>query len=85
MHNLIYVPKNMRNKIIWMHHNQPMFGHLGNEKTTEQIAQNYYFLNIWQTIIHYVKNYETCIRNKPIRHLPYRKMQSADTPLRPWQ
>ena len=38
MHNLIYVPKSMRNKIIQMHHNQPMFGHLGNKKTTEQIA-----------------------------------------------
>ena len=46
MHNLIYVPKSMRNKIIQMHHNQPIFGHLGNKKTTEQIAQNYYFLNI---------------------------------------
>ena len=38
MHNLIYVPKSMRNEIIQMHHNQPMFRHLGNEKTTEQIA-----------------------------------------------
>ena len=47
MHNLIYVSKSMRNKIIWMHHNQLMFGHLGNKKTIKQIAQNYYFLNIW--------------------------------------
>ena len=38
MHNLIYVPKSMRNEIIRMHHDQPIFGHLGNEKTTEQIA-----------------------------------------------
>ena len=46
MHNLIYVPKSMRNKIIQMHHDQPMFRHLGNEKMTKQIAQNYYFPNI---------------------------------------
>ena len=38
IHNLIYVPKSMRNKIIQTHHDQPMFGHLGNKKTTEQIA-----------------------------------------------
>ena len=38
MHNLIYMPKSMRNKIIQMHHDQPMFGHLGNEKTTEEIV-----------------------------------------------
>ena len=46
MHNLIYVPKSMRNEIIQMHHDQPMFGHLGNKKTMEQIAWNYYFPNI---------------------------------------
>ena len=32
-----------------------------------------------------MKSYETCIRNKPIRHPPYGKMQSANAPLRPWQ
>ena len=85
MHNLIYMLKSMRNKIIQMHHDQPIFGHLRNKKTTEQITQNYYFLNIQQTVTYYVKNYETCIRNKPIRHPSYGKMQSADTLLRPWQ
>ena len=32
-----------------------------------------------------MKNCETCIRNKPTRHPPYGKMQSADAPSRPWQ
>ena len=85
MHNLIYMPKSMRNEIIWMHHNQPMFGHLGNKKTMEQIAQNYYFLNIWQAVIHYVKNCEMCMRNKLTRHPPFGKLQSANAPSRPWQ
>ena len=35
IHNLIYMPKSMRNKIIQMHHDQPIFRHLGNKKTTE--------------------------------------------------
>ena len=50
MHNLIYIPKSMRNKIITLHHNLPLHGHPGIEKTAEKIAQNYYFSNLRKTV-----------------------------------
>ena len=64
MHNLIYISKNMRNEIMASHHDLPLYRHLGTEKTAEKIAQNYYFLNLRKTVQNYVKNCETCIRDK---------------------
>ena len=38
MHKLIYVSKSMRKEILTMHHDTPLHGHMGTEKTAEQIA-----------------------------------------------
>ena len=61
MHNLIYIPKSMRNKVMTLHHDSPLHRHPGTEKTAEKIAQNYYFLNLRKTVQRYVKNYKICI------------------------
>ena len=50
MHNLIYIPKNMRNKIIALHHNALLHRHPRTKKTVEKIAQNYYFSNLRKTV-----------------------------------
>ena len=85
MHNLIYVPKSMRNKIMALHHDSPLHRHPGTKKTAEKIAQNYYFPNLRKTVQGYVKNCEVCIQDKASRHQPYGKMQSLDTPKYPWE
>jgi hypothetical protein len=46
LRNLIYIPNCMRTKIIKQHHDNPMRGYMGMEKTTELISRNYYFLNM---------------------------------------
>jgi hypothetical protein len=46
LRNLIYIPNYIRTEIIKRHHNNPMHGHIGIEKTAELILRNYYFLNI---------------------------------------
>ena len=38
MHNLIYISKSMRNKIIALHHDSPLHGYPGTKKTAEKIA-----------------------------------------------
>ena len=38
MHNLIYMLKNMRNEIMALHHDSPLHGHPGTEKTAEKIT-----------------------------------------------
>ena len=50
MHNLIYISKSMRQEIIGIYHNSPIHRYIRIEKTAEQIARNYYFLNLIKNI-----------------------------------
>ena len=50
MHNLIYISKSMRQEIISMHHDSPVYRYIRIEKTAEQIARNYYFLNLMKNV-----------------------------------
>ena len=61
------------------------FMNMRTEKTTEQITQNYYFLNLQKAVKNYVRNCETCIQNKSARHQSYEKMQSADASKQSWK
>jgi hypothetical protein len=46
LRNLIYIPDCIRTEIIKQHHNDPIYRHIGTEKTAELILRNYYFPNI---------------------------------------
>ena len=81
--NLIWVPQKLRNMIIQEHYDNPTRGYFGIEKTSEQIARNYYFPNMAKQVRKYIDKCETYIRDKPARHKPYRLMQSPDAPSRP--
>jgi hypothetical protein len=85
LRNLIYIPNCMRTKIIKQHHDDPMHGHIGIEKTAELILRNYYFLNMRRKVQSYIQQCKTCIRDKPARHQPYGKLQSPEALKRPWE
>jgi transposase InsO family protein len=85
LRGLIYIPECMRSEIIARHHDDPMHGHMGTEKTAEAISRNYYFPNMRRKVQGYIHQCETCIRDKPARHQPYGKMQSPETPKKPWE
>ena len=38
MHNLIYIPKSMRNEVMAIHHDSSLYRHPGTEKTAEKIV-----------------------------------------------
>ncbi len=42
----LYVPKVIRSELINRHHNNPLVGHFGIEKTFELIARKYYWLTL---------------------------------------
>jgi hypothetical protein len=37
-YGLIYVPRDLRDKVIKLHHNTPLYGHMGAEKTIEHVS-----------------------------------------------
>jgi transposase InsO family protein len=84
-HGLIYVPRDLRDEIIKLHHDTPLYGHMGTEKTMEHVSRNYYFPNMRKRVERYVHNCTTCQQDKPARHLPYGNLQSPQTPTKPWE
>ena len=58
------------------HHNNPLAGHFGVEKTRELIAQKYY----WPTLCHDVKDYmkgcNVYLALKAVQHKLYGNLQS---------
>ena len=72
---LPYVPEIIRTELISRHHDDPLAGYFGIEKTRELVARKYY----WETLCHDVKVYirgcDVCLASKAIRHKPYRNLQ----------
>lgn len=85
MHGLIYVPGSMQGEIIQKHHDEPTRGHLGIEKTVELITRHFYIPNVYKKVRKYIGNCDTCLRDKPTRHLPYGEMQISEVPKKPWE
>lgn len=74
LYGLIYVLVKLREEVIKKHHDDLTHGHMGIEKTVEHISRNYYFLNMNRKVRFYIQSYDTCQRNKPARHTPYREL-----------
>jgi hypothetical protein len=60
-----------------------MSGHQGIKKTHEQIARNYYMLNLQKEVTNYIKNCNSYQQNKSARHKPYGQMQILEAPKKP--
>jgi transposase InsO family protein len=84
-HGLIYVPAKLRNEVIQRHHDDATHGHMGIEKTVEHVSRNYYFPNMNRKVRFYIRECDTCQRNKPARHAPYGELQISETPKKPWE
>ncbi|CEL08608.1 hypothetical protein ASPCAL11756 [Aspergillus calidoustus] len=82
---LVYVPPALIPQTIREHHDAPVHGHFGIDKTCEHIARNYYFPNMRKKVERYINECETCLRDKPKRHAPYGKLQNPEVPQRPWE
>lgn len=67
---------------ISQHHDNPLAGHFGIEKTRELIARKC----DWETIRHDVKDYmkgcNICLALKAVRHKPYNDFQLLPEPTR---
>ena len=85
VHGLVYVPRSLQEEIIKAHHNEPTQGHFGIEKTMEKISRNYYIPSMHRKVKNYIRQCDSCQRNKPARHAPYGAMRTPETPTRPWE
>ena len=66
-------------------HDSPLGGHLGKQKTIEQIKRRFYWPGMDALIEKYVTSCDPCQRNKPSQQSPIGLMQPLPIPSRPWQ
>ena len=78
----LIIPNSLKNDVMETYHN--LVGHPGEQLTRIEITNRYYWLNMENEIIQFVKTCEQCQRTKP--NLKPRKppMAISDTPKGPW-
>jgi transposase InsO family protein len=85
--NCIFVPDDasMKHELLRIHHDDPLAGHFGIEKTAELLRRKFYWQKQFQDVEDYVLGCASCQRNKPLRHRPYGELASLPYPSRPWK
>ena len=82
---LSFVPKVIWTELISRHHDDPLAGHLGIDKTRELIGQKYYWPNLRKDVEVYVKGCDVCLALKAVRHKLYGDLQLLSVPIHRWK
>ena len=83
----LYVPES---NLLWMeviqkHHNTPIAGHPGYEKTLDLLQHNYYWPGMATIVKEYVTRCDTCQRFKGSNTAPAGLLHPLETPSLPWE
>ena len=83
----LYIPKDslLRTRLLHECHDAPMSGHLGKDKTTEQVKRRFYWPGMDDEIQQYVRSCDACQRNKPSQQATPGLLQPLPIPSHPWQ
>ena len=80
-----YIPETLRTEIMARHHDDPLAGPLGIEKTQELLTRKYHWDTIKVDVEKYVDACDVCMRSKSQRHKPYGSLQSLPIPSHKWK
>jgi transposase InsO family protein len=83
----LFVPNDRatRQELLRLHHDDPLAGHFGADKTSEMLRRTYYWENMEEDIRTYVRECDVCQRVKVPRRKPYGLLQSLPRPKGPWK
>jgi len=82
----VYVPKDnaLRAEIIRLYHDIPVGGHEGQWKTVELVTRNFWWPGVMKEVKQYVKEYDSCQRNKNRTEQLAGKLMPNSIPEKPW-
>ena len=82
---LPYVLEIIRSEVISRHHDDPLAGHFGIDKTRELVGRKYYWPSLRRDVESYVRGCDVCLTSKAVRHKPYGDLQSLPVPTHRWK
>ena len=82
---LLYIPKLIRTELISRHHDDPLAGHFGIEKTREFFSWKYYWPMLRNDVEDYVRECNVCLASKVVWHKPYGDLQSLPVSIYCWK
>ena len=82
---LSFVSEVIWTELISRHHDDPLAGHFGIDKTKDLIGRKYYWPSLRKDIEAYVKGCDVCLGSKAVRHKPYGDLQSLPVPTHRWK
>ena len=82
----VYVPKDekLRVEIIQLHHDIPIAGHRGQQKTVELVTRNYWWPGVTKEVKQYVEGCDQYQRMKNRAEMPVEKLRPNQVPERLW-
>ena len=82
----VYVPKDniLRAEIIRLYHNTLVGGHRGQWKTVELVTQNFWWPGVTKEVKQYIKEYNSCQKNKNHTEQLAGKLMLNLIPEKPW-
>jgi len=81
----IYVPEGeLREEVIWLHHDTPVGRHGERWKMTELVTRNYWWPGVTKEVEKYVEGCNACQRYKNRSEVPAGKLMPNAIPEKPW-
>jgi len=83
----VFIPNNeeLKEEILWTHHDAPLAGHPGRFRTQELINREYWWPNITKDVRSYVEGCETCQRTKIHCIKSKAPLYPTDIATEPWE
>jgi hypothetical protein len=81
----VYVPADLREKVLRECHSTPFSGHLGINKMYELVNRDFWWPRINSSVRAFCKSCDACQRNKGPGAVPYGLLQPLPIPESPWQ
>jgi Integrase zinc binding domain len=82
----ICIPKGpLRAQILHDHHDSPIAGHQGMERTYSAVHAHFYWPRMNNDVRDYIKSCDSCQRIKASQQVPAGLLQPLPIPLRPWE
>ena len=72
----LYILEIIRSEVINCHHDDPLVGYFGIDKTRELVGRKYYWPSLQKNIENYVRGCAICLASKAVCYKPYRDLLS---------